>query len=134
MTFITYLHLPATLPLLLHPNPPLDGLDEHSMQTVCKATNINRILYAGPAWCGYADKADRTRIGWFVRRLFMAGFTSAALKPNFLLSIHKSFTRNGKHYCHHKPYPDGFSLLSISISPFQLKNSKHHIFHHVMSA
>src|SRR6218665_3935164 len=39
------------------------GLDEHSFRTVCKATTINRILHAGPAWWpwwGYADEADRT--------------------------------------------------------------------------
>src|SRR6218665_1651536 len=53
------------------------GLDEHSLRTVCKATTINRILYAGPAWWGYAD-ADRNRIGRFMRRLLGAGFTRAA--------------------------------------------------------
>src|SRR6218665_3430737 len=53
-------------------------LDEHSLRTVCKATTLNRIWYAGPAWLGYADEADRTRIGRFVRRLLKAGFTSAA--------------------------------------------------------
>ena len=54
------------------------GLDEHSLRTVCKATTLNRILYAGPAWWGYADEADRTRMGRFMRRLLKAGFTSTA--------------------------------------------------------
>src|SRR6218665_1772227 len=38
------------------------GLDEHSLRTVCKATTLNRILYACPAWWGYADEADRTTL------------------------------------------------------------------------
>src|SRR6218665_1295751 len=55
-----------------------DGLDEHSLRTVSKATTSNRILYAGPAWWGFADEADRTKIGRFMRRLLIkAGFTSA---------------------------------------------------------
>src|SRR6218665_1425891 len=54
------------------------GLDERSLRTVCKATTLNRILYAGPAWCGYADEADRTRMGRFMRRLLKDGFTSTA--------------------------------------------------------
>ena len=45
------------------------GLDEHSLRTVCNATNINRILYAGPEWWGYAEAADRTRISQFMQRL-----------------------------------------------------------------
>src|SRR6218665_3849701 len=41
-------------------------------------SKYNRILYAGPAWWGYADEADRTRMGRFMRRLLKAGFTSTA--------------------------------------------------------
>src|SRR6218665_978937 len=48
------------------------SLDEHSLRTVCKATTLNRILYAGPAWWGYADEADRTGMGRFMRRLLKA--------------------------------------------------------------
>src|SRR6218665_130044 len=51
-------------------------LDEHSLRAVCKATTLNRILYAGPAWWGYADEADR--MGRFMRRLLEDGFTSTA--------------------------------------------------------
>src|SRR6218665_474158 len=54
------------------------GLDEHSLRTVSKATILNRILYAGPAWWGYADEADRTRMGRFMQRLLKAGLTSTA--------------------------------------------------------
>ena len=35
---------------------------------------INRILYAGPAWWGYADEADQTRIG--LGSLFVAPWMS----------------------------------------------------------
>src|SRR6218665_925853 len=32
------------------------GLDEHYLRTVCKATTLNRILYAGPELWGYLTK------------------------------------------------------------------------------
>jgi len=85
-----FLHCPFKARLLQFPFPNLEStqpkrsnlykihLDEHSLRTVCKATTTNRILYAGPASGSYADEADRTRIGQFMRRLLKAGFTSAA--------------------------------------------------------
>jgi len=54
------------------------GPDEHSLRTVSKTMTINCTLDAGPAWWGYADPADRTRIGRFKQRLLSAGFTSMA--------------------------------------------------------
>jgi len=60
----------------------LQGYD-HQLHLVnslqgCEPATIDCILYACPAWWGYADEVDRTRIGRFMRRLLKAGFTRAA--------------------------------------------------------
>ena len=38
------------------------GLPDPALKIVARATTINRILYVGPAWWGYANAADKRRI------------------------------------------------------------------------
>src|SRR6218665_1116309 len=45
-----------------------------SCKTVARATTINRIQYAGPAWWGYANAADKGQIQRFLERMFKSGF------------------------------------------------------------
>src|SRR6218665_2988403 len=50
------------------------GLPDHALKIVARATTINRIQYAGPAWWGYANAADKGRIQRFLERMFKSGF------------------------------------------------------------
>src|SRR6218665_3546600 len=50
------------------------GLPDHALKIVARATTINRIQYAGPAWWGYATAADKGRIQRFLERMFKSGF------------------------------------------------------------
>ena len=38
------------------------GLDQISVFSVCYATVLSRILYAAPAWWGFANSADRAKL------------------------------------------------------------------------
>src|SRR6218665_3642947 len=50
------------------------GLPDHALKIVARATTINRIQYAGPAWWGYANAADKGRIQRLLERMFKSGF------------------------------------------------------------
>src|SRR6218665_302404 len=50
------------------------GLPDQALKTVAMATTINRILYAGPAWWGYANASDKGRIQRFLDRMYKSGF------------------------------------------------------------
>src|SRR6218665_8186 len=50
------------------------GLPDQAPKIVARATTINRILYAGPAWWGYANAVDKGRIQRFLDRMFKSGF------------------------------------------------------------
>src|SRR6218665_21059 len=42
------------------------GLPDPALKIVTKATTINLILYAGPAWSGYANASDKGRTHRFI--------------------------------------------------------------------
>jgi|SRR6218665_393641 len=55
------------------------GLSGDTLYQVTRATTINRILYAGPAWWGLASALDRERIERFCRKLERAGYVQCRL-------------------------------------------------------
>src|SRR6218665_1914862 len=50
------------------------GLPHQALKIVARATTINRILYVGPAWWGYANASDKGRIQRFLDRMYKSGF------------------------------------------------------------
>src|SRR6218665_3764601 len=52
------------------------GLPDQALKTVARATTINRILYAGPAWGGAmpTPPVDKGRIQRFLDRMYKSGF------------------------------------------------------------
>src|SRR6218665_3167338 len=46
--------------------------------TVLSLDRLPPMSFLIDQWCGYADEADRTSLGRFMRRLLKAGFTSTA--------------------------------------------------------
>ena len=45
-----------------------------STKIVTRATSINRILHAGPAWWGYANGSDKGLIQWFLDQMYKFGY------------------------------------------------------------
>src|SRR6218665_2422673 len=78
-------------------------LPDQALKTVARATTINRILYAGPAWWG----SDKGRIQRFLDRMFKSGFLTeqdtdiehqiTAADNNLLRAI----VRNERHVLRH---------------------------------
>ena len=50
------------------------GLTGHALHTVFKATVQARLLYCTPAWLGFCNAADRTRLDSFLRRCKRLGY------------------------------------------------------------
>ena len=45
-----------------------------ALKIITRATTINRTLYAGPAWWGYANASDKEGIQRFLDRIYKSGF------------------------------------------------------------
>src|SRR6218665_1260581 len=43
-------------------------LPESALHEVARATTFERLLYASPAWWGFASVSDRSRVGRFLQR------------------------------------------------------------------
>ena len=50
------------------------GLDQHSIYCVCHAVVLSRLLYAAPAWWGFASATDRTKLQAVLNRAMKWGF------------------------------------------------------------
>ena len=50
------------------------GLPPTALHEVTRATTVARLLYAAPAWWGYASAADRSRLERLLQRMRMMGF------------------------------------------------------------
>ena len=46
-----------------------DGLPSHSLHEVAKMTTIAHLMYASPAWWGYANSGDRAKIEQLISRM-----------------------------------------------------------------
>src|SRR6218665_82132 len=83
------------------------GLPNQALKIVARATTINRILYAGPAWWGYVNAADNGRIQRFLEQMYKSGFLTeqgtdverqmTAVGNNLLRAV----VRNERHVLRH---------------------------------
>src|SRR6218665_1626914 len=55
------------------------GLPESALHEVTRATTLARLLYASPAWWGFASVSDRTRVQRFLQRTIRMGYLPPAL-------------------------------------------------------
>src|SRR6218665_256834 len=53
------------------------GLPTSSLHEVTRATVLARLLYAAPAWCGFATAQDCSRIDRFINRTVNLGYLLA---------------------------------------------------------
>jgi len=56
------------------------GLPHQALKIVTRATTINQILYASPAWCGYANASDKGRIQRFLDWMSVVYFSPFIFK------------------------------------------------------
>ena len=56
------------------------GLPPTALQEVARATTITRLLYAAPAWWGFASAEDRHRIERFMKKMQRFGYLSPTTK------------------------------------------------------
>ena len=50
------------------------GLPSHSLHEVAKMTTIAHLMYASPAWWGYANSSDKAKIEQLINRMRRCGF------------------------------------------------------------
>ena len=50
------------------------GMDETSIYSVCQATVVSRLLYAAPAWWGFANEGEKKRLQSILNRATRWGF------------------------------------------------------------
>ena len=60
-----------------------NGLAARHLNSVCQATLVSPMTYASPAWWGFANIGDLTRVQSVLNRGHRWGFTSAPDPPNF---------------------------------------------------
>ena len=83
------------------------GMNDVGLQTVFRAVVVTRLMYASPAWRGFAMATDLKRVDTFLRRCKRCGYCSSNL-PDFeeLLdeSDHQLFckTLNNSNHTLHK--------------------------------
>ena len=53
------------------------GLPNASLHEVARASTMARLMYASPAWWGFASDGDRDRIEAFVRKTMRFGYLSS---------------------------------------------------------
>jgi len=56
------------------------GLPPTALQEVARATTITRLLYAAPAWWGFASAEDRHRIERFLKTMQRVGYLLPTIK------------------------------------------------------
>jgi len=79
------------------------GMNDVGLQTVFRAVVVTRLMYASPAWRGFAMATDLKRVDTFLRRCKRCGYCSSDL-PDFeeLLdeSDHRLFCKILNHKLH----------------------------------
>src|SRR6218665_3090316 len=55
------------------------GLPESALHEVARATTLVRLLYASPAWWGFASASDKSRVERFLQRTIRMGYLPPAL-------------------------------------------------------
>ena len=58
------------------------GLHNNSVQAIIQATVVAKLIYASPAWVGFANAADSARLEAFLKRSVSFGYRSAS-SPSF---------------------------------------------------
>jgi len=86
------------------------GLCESALRDVYRAVVIAKLLYASPAWWGYASTPDKQRIEAFIRRgvrlrLYGMGDTAQQLAEDADDRRFKGVRDNEHHVLHHL-FPD----------------------------
>ena len=80
------------------------GLAYQMMQSVCMASAINRITYAGLAWWGLVSADDTTCINRFLNRLQCVAYTTAADMDGLIDAVEvrllNAVSRNEFHILH----------------------------------
>ena len=56
------------------------GLSCNNLDTVCRATLVSRLLYACPAWMGFAKSSDLDRLQSIVKRATKWGLLSTSIQ------------------------------------------------------
>ena len=69
--------MPYALHVLQH-----HGMNDVDLQTVFRAVVVSRLVYASPAWRGFATATDLKRVDAFLRRCKRCGYCSSDL-PDF---------------------------------------------------
>ena len=70
----------------------LYALPETALHEVARATILARLLYASPAWWGFASVSDRTRVERFLQRTIRMGYFPPAL-PDAAVLVAEAKTR-----------------------------------------
>ena len=73
-------------------HPTIHGLPESALHEVARATTLARLLYASPAWWGFASASDRTRVERFLQRTIRMGYLPHAL-PDAAVLVSETETR-----------------------------------------
>ena len=87
------------------------GMNDVGLQTVFRAVVVSRLLYASPAWRGFATATDLKRVEAFLRRCKRCGYCSSDL-PDFEELLDESDDRlftnilNNTHHVLHKFLPN----------------------------
>src|SRR6218665_2712407 len=62
------------------------GLPPAALQEVARATTMARLLYASPAWWGFAQKEDRNRLESLVKRMRRMGYLPSIARLTLKIS------------------------------------------------
>ena len=82
------------------------GLNNRSIQTIFNSIIMSKLLYASPAWSGFANKEDQQRIASFLRKSSKSAFAPPDLLSFSQLSadiddkLFKKMSSDGDHVLH----------------------------------
>ena len=101
-----------------------NGLDNHSVQTVYNAIVMSKLLYASPAWYGFASKEDRDRIDSFMKKSSKSAFAPpdqtsfASLSEKLDDKMFEQVSMDEHHVLHH-------SLPPVNVTGHNLRRRTH---------
>jgi len=82
------------------------GPNNDSLWDVCRATTISKLMYASPAWVGFAQSSDCNRIEAFIRNCKRLGFlnindpTAVDLFHNADIKLFSKIVADKRHVLH----------------------------------
>ena len=103
--------------------PRARGLCDKALQAVFRSVVLARLLYASPAWWGFAGTQDRQKVQGFLRRSVRVGFCSPDLSSfNELCTqgdqnMFSKVLNNTDHVLHHLLTPVHNTSHSYSLRP-----------------